>query len=266
MHCSPRDVMPGFDVSKGGSLILCNARIASGNELDWEPGEPIQRPQNPVVDVRGLCGVHCAVGWHLCHAQSLCCPYVGVVPMAGGASALCFQGHRLATWSSTSLRVRACQPVWCWRAGVTSERAACGGGGRSYFSERGTSGRGPQKPNQDSLIVMPFEGDTPRAMFGVFDGHGPFGEHASVSWATWLPRGVSLCVHSPWSRLRVRACLSCSSCSALLPHALDQGRARWVAVGAVAPLAASIVQCFEVSRWCHHRAPLLWRQACGSAC
>ena len=158
----------------------------------------------------------------------------------------------------------ACLP--CWRAGVTSERAACGGGGPSYFSERGTSGRGPQKPNQDSLIVMPFEGDTPRAMFGVFDGHGPFGEHASVSWATWLPRGVSLCVHSPWSRLRVRACLSCSSCSALLPHALDQGRARWVAVGAVAPLAASIVQCFEVSRWCHHRAPLLWRQACGSAC
>ena len=75
MHCSPRDVMPGFDVSKGGSLILCNARIASGNELDWEPGEPIQRPQNPVVDVRGLCGVHCAVGWHVAPCAMLN-PYV----------------------------------------------------------------------------------------------------------------------------------------------------------------------------------------------
>ncbi len=44
----------------------------------------------------------------------------------------------------------------------------------------GRSPRPPHKPNQDSFVIAPaLGGDPTRAMFAVFDGHGPKGEDAS---------------------------------------------------------------------------------------
>ncbi len=52
----------------------------------------------------------------------------------------------------------------------------------AYRSLQGRNPHPPHKPNQDSLAVeCSVGGRSPLAMFGVFDGHGPYGEHASVS-------------------------------------------------------------------------------------
>lgn len=42
-----------------------------------------------------------------------------------------------------------------------------------------TEGRGQDKPNQDSVSIVRNQSTPHRAIFGVFDGHGPYGEHAS---------------------------------------------------------------------------------------
>lgn len=50
----------------------------------------------------------------------------------------------------------------------------------AYKSLQGrTEGRAHDKPNQDSVAIVRNRATPHRAIFGVFDGHGPFGEHAS---------------------------------------------------------------------------------------
>lgn len=50
----------------------------------------------------------------------------------------------------------------------------------AYKSLQGrTEGRVVDKPNQDSVAVVRNKTTPHRAVFGVFDGHGPYGEHAS---------------------------------------------------------------------------------------
>lgn len=50
----------------------------------------------------------------------------------------------------------------------------------AYKSLQGrTHGGGPDKPNQDSVAIVRNQTTPHRAIFGVFDGHGPYGEHAS---------------------------------------------------------------------------------------
>mmetsp|Transcript_20343 Transcript_20343/g.39966 ORF Transcript_20343/g.39966 Transcript_20343/m.39966 type:complete len:487 (+) Transcript_20343:641-2101(+) len=48
-----------------------------------------------------------------------------------------------------------------------------------YKSLRGRSNAQPLKLNQDSLVAFIMDGKPNQAVFGIFDGHGPFGEHAS---------------------------------------------------------------------------------------
>lgn len=56
---------------------------------------------------------------------------------------------------------------------------SCCGVPCSYFSQQGKNLPAPPKANQDSLVALPDLGEA-RCAFAVFDGHGPFGEHASV--------------------------------------------------------------------------------------
>mmetsp|Transcript_10559 Transcript_10559/g.19480 ORF Transcript_10559/g.19480 Transcript_10559/m.19480 type:complete len:410 (-) Transcript_10559:247-1476(-) len=48
-----------------------------------------------------------------------------------------------------------------------------------YKTIPGRSASGPSKPNQDSLVAFRIEGHPDKVVFGVFDGHGPFGQFAS---------------------------------------------------------------------------------------
>lgn len=48
-----------------------------------------------------------------------------------------------------------------------------------YKTIRGRSAMPPSKPNQDSVVAFTVQGKPNMACFGIFDGHGPFGEHAS---------------------------------------------------------------------------------------
>ena len=52
-----------------------------------------------------------------------------------------------------------------------------------YVSLRGKNPRPPHKPNQDSLLanihLKPKTFGKKRSILGCFDGHGPYGEHAS---------------------------------------------------------------------------------------
>jgi len=48
-----------------------------------------------------------------------------------------------------------------------------------YKTIQGRTAMPPRKPNQDSVVAFRLEGRPDVAVFGVFDGHGPFGEHAS---------------------------------------------------------------------------------------
>ncbi len=51
--------------------------------------------------------------------------------------------------------------------------------GRSAGGALGRGTMGPSKPNQDSLCCFRLEGHSNIAVFGVFDGHGPFGQFAA---------------------------------------------------------------------------------------
>jgi serine/threonine protein phosphatase PrpC len=51
--------------------------------------------------------------------------------------------------------------------------------GRSAGGPVGRGTLGPAKPNQDSLCCFRLEGHSNIAVFGVFDGHGPFGQFAA---------------------------------------------------------------------------------------
>lgn len=52
----------------------------------------------------------------------------------------------------------------------------------SYVTLPGKSSHQERKTNQDNLVVIPqLGGKDHLAVFGVFDGHGEHGEHASVS-------------------------------------------------------------------------------------
>ena len=48
-----------------------------------------------------------------------------------------------------------------------------------YKTLQGKNPRPPHKPNQDALSIFLVDGFPNLAVFSVFDGHGPFGEHAS---------------------------------------------------------------------------------------
>ncbi|GBG28152.1 Protein phosphatase, putative [Hondaea fermentalgiana] len=48
-----------------------------------------------------------------------------------------------------------------------------------YKSIQGRSASPPSKPNQDSVVAFVVDGKPNQAVFGIFDGHGPYGEHAS---------------------------------------------------------------------------------------
>ena len=48
-----------------------------------------------------------------------------------------------------------------------------------YTTLQGKNPKPPHKPNQDSLSIFSVNGYPHLAMFSVFDGHGPYGEHAS---------------------------------------------------------------------------------------
>lgn len=48
-----------------------------------------------------------------------------------------------------------------------------------YTTLQGKNPKPPHKPNQDSLSVVSVQGFPNLAIFSVFDGHGPYGEHAS---------------------------------------------------------------------------------------
>jgi len=52
--------------------------------------------------------------------------------------------------------------------------------GIAYDTLQGKNPKPPHKPNQDSILVSTFiKEKTNMHMFSVFDGHGPYGEHAS---------------------------------------------------------------------------------------
>mmetsp|Transcript_1085 Transcript_1085/g.1757 ORF Transcript_1085/g.1757 Transcript_1085/m.1757 type:complete len:235 (-) Transcript_1085:843-1547(-) len=48
-----------------------------------------------------------------------------------------------------------------------------------YRSLQGRSALPPCKPNQDSVVVFKLDGKPDHIVFGVFDGHGPYGDHPS---------------------------------------------------------------------------------------
>ncbi len=48
-----------------------------------------------------------------------------------------------------------------------------------YTTLQGKNPKPPHKPNQDSLSIVSVNGYSNLAIFSVFDGHGPYGEHAS---------------------------------------------------------------------------------------
>lgn len=49
----------------------------------------------------------------------------------------------------------------------------------AYKTLNGKTTQLVDKANQDSLAIIRLPGDPHQAMFSVFDGHGPYGEHAS---------------------------------------------------------------------------------------
>jgi hypothetical protein len=63
-----------------------------------------------------------------------------------------------------------------------------------YKSLRGRSAVPPHKPNQDSLAIFQVASRPDVGIFAVFDGHGPFGEYASVSASFISFRVISLCL------------------------------------------------------------------------
>lgn len=128
-HAQPPPEVPEskdeVDVGKGGSMILFTNRITTGDALDWEPGEPIRRPE---------------------HSQS---------------------DDRIEHTTATALADKTDSASFSIRYGFCSEQ------GHSAAATK-------QKPNQDSLVVVPRLGDQDTvSLFAVFDGHGPFGEHAA---------------------------------------------------------------------------------------
>ena len=64
---------------------------------------------------------------------------------------------------------------------------ACG-----YKSLQGKNPKPPHKPNQDSLSVFVVDQMPHLCVFSVFDGHGPYGEHASVSFVFRFARELVL--------------------------------------------------------------------------
>ena len=52
----------------------------------------------------------------------------------------------------------------------------------SYRSLQGHNRKPPHKPNQDSFVIdRSLGGNSSLFLMGVFDGHGPYGDSASVS-------------------------------------------------------------------------------------
>ena len=163
----------GVDISKGGSFVFPSTRTKEG----WRPGDKIERPESCPRTQFLYINLETEERKDGTQPQQLLQLTYGYVVFFGFIRS-CRYDRKAYIHIHKIMKIENPNMISFGLNGVCLSCCCC----CRYSSIQGVGPKPPQKPNQDSLVVLPkLANRNHLAAFGVFDGHGPRGEDASVS-------------------------------------------------------------------------------------